>query len=365
MRDPLFTKRAMRQVYRLSGGMPRLINIVCDRALLGAYALEKRMVSARIVRRAGRETQGMIPWYRKLRPAWTAGIVFLAAVIAAAGFFFSSPGRSLLRRNEAARPVAEVKASALSVPSAATPAAPAADAGKASAILPMPQTPAPAPAAASPAEPIPSSLTFAEVLSDPVLRGGSISSFVNLYDRWGADVTMGPSDYGCRVGRAQGFECLFQAGSWSKLRRFDLPAILEVALPNGKSHRVTLIGLGDTTARLAIGNREYTFPFEEIDQLWDGSFILVWKPPFSLRRIAPGTRGEDVVWVRRALDSLEGKTPGLEAPDLYDDDLRKRVMSFQKERSLIQDGVVGSETLVRLALAVGEQKAPSISQNAP
>jgi general secretion pathway protein A len=365
MRDPLFTKRAMRQVYRLSGGMPRLINIVCDRALLGAYGLEKRMVSAGIVRRAGRETQGIIPWYRKLRPAWTAGIVLLAAVIAAAGFFFWSPGRSLLRPNAAANRAAEVKGSALSVPSASTPAAPPAETGKAAAILPVPQTPAPASAAVSPAEPGPGGITIAEVLSDPVLRGGNISSFVNLYDRWGAGINMGPSDYGCRVGRAQGFECLFQAGSWNKLRRFDLPAILEVALPNGKSHRVTLIGLGETRARLAIGNREYTFPLEEIDQVWAGSFILVWKPPFTLRRIAPGARGEDVVWVRRALDSLKGKTPDPEPPDLYDDDLRKRVMSFQKERSLIQDGVVGSETLVRLALAVGEEKAPSISQNAP
>ena len=37
-RDPLFTRRAMHCVYRLSGGMPRAINIICDRALLGAYA---------------------------------------------------------------------------------------------------------------------------------------------------------------------------------------------------------------------------------------------------------------------------------------------------------------------------------------
>jgi len=41
----------MRKVYRLSGGMPRLINIICDRALLGAYALDKQRVGAAIVRR--------------------------------------------------------------------------------------------------------------------------------------------------------------------------------------------------------------------------------------------------------------------------------------------------------------------------
>jgi general secretion pathway protein A len=368
-RDPLFTKRAMRQVYRLSGGMPRVINIICDRALLGAYALEKRVVSARIVRGAGRETQGIIPWYRKLRPAWTAGIILLAAAMAAAAFFFSPFNRSVFRRDAAAKPAVTAKTNALPAPSLPVPAAPPAETGKAASAAPVPETPAavtaPMPKITSPAKQVPAGPKFAEVLADPVLRGGAISSFVNLYDRWGAGISMGPSDYGCRVGRAQGFECLFQAGSWSKLRRFDLPAILEVALPDGKSHRVTLVGLGEKTARLAIGNREYTFPFEEINEVWDGSFIIVWKPPFTLRRVAPGAQGEDVVWVRRALDKIEGKDPDPAPSDVYDDSLRQRVMGFQRERSLIEDGVVGSETLVRLALAVGQQKAPSISQYAP
>ena len=49
---PLFTAWALRRVYRYSGGVPRLVNVICDRSLLGAYAWNKSRVSGAIVRRA-------------------------------------------------------------------------------------------------------------------------------------------------------------------------------------------------------------------------------------------------------------------------------------------------------------------------
>jgi len=67
-RDPLFTTPAMRLVYRLSGGVPRVINIICDRALLGAYALDKQRVSAAIVRQASIETRGILSWRSRFHP---------------------------------------------------------------------------------------------------------------------------------------------------------------------------------------------------------------------------------------------------------------------------------------------------------
>ena len=58
--DTLFTPTAMRRVYRLSRGVPRLVNVICDRALLGAFAHEKDRVTAATVRRAGREVLGRV-----------------------------------------------------------------------------------------------------------------------------------------------------------------------------------------------------------------------------------------------------------------------------------------------------------------
>jgi hypothetical protein len=80
----------------------------------------------------------------------------------------------------------------------------------------------------------------------------------------------------------------------------------------------------------------YSYRLSEIAEVWDGSIILIWKPPFAARQLSPGMRGEEVRWVCQALDKLDGKAPSLTASDLYDEDLQRRVMKFQRERSLTE-----------------------------
>uniref|UniRef100_UPI0035935B4E ExeA family protein n=1 Tax=Thiocapsa sp. TaxID=2024551 RepID=UPI0035935B4E len=55
---PLFTAAAIRRIYRCSGGVPRVVNILCDRALLGACVTRSSQVTPAIVKRAAREVQG-------------------------------------------------------------------------------------------------------------------------------------------------------------------------------------------------------------------------------------------------------------------------------------------------------------------
>ncbi len=376
---PLFTTRAMRQVYRLSRGVPRLINVICDRALLGAYALDRRSVGAAIVCRASREARGAVLRHWRLRLAGTFAIAVLAI---AAAVFFTSANLPFRRRNAAA--VSAIGSVARSPADKSEPTRPAA-AGKPAAsdgsdLGPVDgdigagesaSGPVKAPNATVIAGQQPRNLAsppqagprLADLLVDSSPGGGNASSFANLFARWGIKAPMRQSDLGCQVVRAQGFECLFQAGSWRKLRRYDLPAILEIVLPTGQRRRVTLVGLGDETATLAIGNREHKFPLSEIDRVWDGSFILLWKPPITPRLLSVGSRGEDVKWVRQAFDRLDEKTPSSTASDIYDESLRGRVLAFQRDQSLIPDGSVGAETLVRLALTLEGPNAPSISRH--
>jgi general secretion pathway protein A len=78
----LFDRRAKKEVFRLTQGVPRLINVICDRALLGAYGSESRRVSRRMVQRAAAEIAGRSwsrPWLRWFVPlATAAGIALLA-----------------------------------------------------------------------------------------------------------------------------------------------------------------------------------------------------------------------------------------------------------------------------------------------
>jgi general secretion pathway protein A len=354
-RDPLFTRWAMHCVFRLSGGMPRIINIICDRALLGAYALDKRKIGAAVIRRASRETRGRISGYSRLRLERTTGILMLAflIVLIAAGAILLSPVRNAFFRHSVS---AVSKVSSTPDKQGATSSTATGVLARGIAIAPEPSSPLPQDGIAI-AQP-----RLIDILADSASNSGSASSFAILYALWGIRTPIDPSVPGCKAGETHGLECLFQAGNWPKLRRFDLPALLEVILPNGTRCRMTLVQLGNETATLAIGSRQFTVTLAEIDQVWDGSFIILWKPPFALRKLSRGDRGEEVLWIRGTLDRLEGKDPDDTASDLFDENLRQRIVAFQRKRSLIPDGYVGSETLVRLALALEGPNAPSISR---
>jgi murein L,D-transpeptidase YcbB/YkuD len=73
-------------------------------------------------------------------------------------------------------------------------------------------------------------------------------------------------------------------------------------------------------------------------------------------------RGEDVEWLWRRLDLIDGRGAERVRRDAFDEELKRRVIAFQRSWSLDADGVVGQETLAHLALAVREPESPSLSR---
>ncbi|GBE14906.1 putative peptidoglycan binding domain protein [bacterium BMS3Abin14] len=79
-----FTPKARKALNRLSGGYPRTINLIADRALLGAFSRNTARVNSSMVVKAGREVAG-----RKtvsVRGRQTAAVVVAAAAIAMVSF---------------------------------------------------------------------------------------------------------------------------------------------------------------------------------------------------------------------------------------------------------------------------------------
>jgi len=122
--DALFSPAAMRRVHRLSGGIPRLINVICDRALLGAYAHDLHRVDAARVQRASREVRGEIPRsWRLRRLAWGFGLGMLGLALIGAAILVT-PGQLSLPWRPAApqsvspdgRPAAVVPGPGASLP---------------------------------------------------------------------------------------------------------------------------------------------------------------------------------------------------------------------------------------------------------
>jgi general secretion pathway protein A len=335
-RQAIFTKQAVRAAHRLSRGIPRLLNTICDRALLGAYATGQTRVKEAIVRRAAKEVLGTRrgrPW---LAAAATAVLLVAAgstiALIATGGL--RSLGAWPLTRAEKSPPSAELSAAAATAEERRV------------------------------AEP-----TLESILDDPEVNADRASAFVNLYAVWGFDARSAKldtksanADRGCELGRAAGLRCLTRTGTWTVLRRLNLPAILELATPDGRKHHVVLAGLDGERVTLEIGSRRVTLPSIDVERFWDGPFVMIWRSPVTgPLPLQPGMGGHDVAWLRQRLGALDGQPMVARANQIYDDELKRKVAVFQQVEALVPDGIAGEETLVRLVATAPGANGPSLN----
>lgn len=183
-------------------------------------------------------------------------------------------------------------------------------------------------------------IPFAQVLSDS--RLSLQEAFRTLFALWGqSGADASPS---CEGARKLGLHCLLENGTWDKMRRFDLPVVLEFVRENGENRYAGLVNVDEETATLSIAGEKQRFLLAQVLQFWQGNYVLLWRPPDAAQTtLKPGFRGKGVQWLREQL----GDT-GSEDPSYFDQDLKARVLQFQRERGLKSDGIVGPRTMIHL-----------------
>jgi len=338
----IFTPAALREVHRLSSGIPRVINVCCDRALLGAYTQEQRTLGPALVRRAAGEVYGRRFAPRWLR--WTAGALLLAGAAAAAfaGFGYWQRQFSELR--------AAVKAASGAVHS--RPASNAHPAATAPAARDLPSAPSPPP------------VSINALLAANEADTGDVAAFRRLLSLWGTAMVNDRDP--CGQAERAGLACLEQRGAWAEVRALNRPAILTLTDDKGQRHRVVLSGLDDQFATLDLGEHSVRVPLDELSRDWFGEFTVVWKPKTThTRPLTVGMRGDEVRWLRRSLNALYGAASDPERGDIYDQELATAVQNFQREHRLNVDGIAGLQTQVVLDTALAEPGSPLLMHDAP
>jgi general secretion pathway protein A len=338
--EEIFTPGALDEAHRISGGIPRVINVTCDRALLGAYTQETRKITAALMRQAAGEVYG-----RQIVPNWTRWIV-AAVCVAALGFcgflawnLWLKPGGIL---SSSHKPLSHVGAA----PSAAT--------APASAVA-LSAVPAPKPAAA-PTPPL------NQLLSENSGNTNDTAAFRRLLALWGT--AMAEDKDPCGQAAKSGLSCLDQKGSWAQVRALNRPAILTLMDDHGERHRVVLSSLDDKFATLNLGEHNDKVSIEELSRDWFGDFTVIWKPKtVRTRQLSVGMQGDEVRWLRRSLNALRGGASDPEHADVYDEQLAIQVQNFQREHRLNVDGVAGLQTQVVLDTALAEPGSPLLLAN--
>jgi general secretion pathway protein A len=318
-----FDRRALQRVHQLSRGVPRRVNLLCDRALLGAFASGQATADRRTVDKAAAEVFGSAP---RDRSPWPRAAAVLALGLAAGAALYASASRWFA---EPAPPAAVAARAAAPVAAAVAPAsAPPANEAKPTAVIPV----VAAPAAAAPA-----------------LLTNADEGWRELAKAWQVDVPAQGDP--CVAVQKQGLQCFTRTLSLPVIRELGRPGILTLDANTGAPRYALLTALTHDTATLRAGGSEQTVTLTALGARWQGAFATLWKTPPGYS----GRGGSDAAtldWMAAGL----AKASGASAPTPHhglDNALRAELKSFQTARGLAADGQPGPMTFMQLNRAAG------------
>ena len=353
---PLFTRGALKQVWKHSGGVPRLVNVICDRALLGAYASEAVEVNARIVDVAVREVLG-----RPSRRGWQFDMRYGAAAalggMAVAAVLSMTPATQWLSTH-----VLNVSPLNTTV----TEAAPL------SGISPDQDNDEQVNAAAKtePKAPLSGITRVSTVEQWRSLIGQPEASdmdaaFRSIFEAWGVSYDQLVGADSCEKAISARLQCHWDRGSLEQFLTFDHPGLTWITDAAGTRHYATLRGLKSGAVMSQVAGKLVEVELETLRQAWEGHYGILWQPPaLDTKLLRPGARGDVVVWMRRTLDREQGIVPLASSAEQYDSALVERVKAFQRQRQLTPDGLVGEQTFIHLNVLGGAPQVPLLSSYA-
>jgi general secretion pathway protein A len=286
-----FKRDGLKALYAESGGVPRLINIIADRALMAGYAHELETIDARTVHEAAREVAGD-EWDEG--SGWLRGV--LAGLVMAVVLF---GGIGLIWTMQRA-PVSEVTSS--------NPAwMVALEQGELAGAV-------------------------AELATHwPTLEGAAI-------ERACTDALNEASDAGAA--------CLLKRGSWRFIESLGLPVILR--LDDQGSAFVVVIGIDGDRVLLSHRGQEFNAPLIQLDRRWLGEFFVAWPDDGAI--LQSGDQGVAVAEMKSLAAAVPEPGWSGTIDENFDGAFAQWVEDFQRFHGLRSDGMIGPET--RLYLGV-------------
>ena len=343
LRGPLpLDNAALSAIHVCTGGVPRRINLLADRALLGAYAQQRRQVNRGMVQRAAQEVfdragpRGGRGGLRS-RGAGLAAVVAVVGAAALAAWWWTQRAPAEPQVASAAVAAASAPAAAQAVPAVASAVAAAA------AVAPPGAFATPAPAAPEP-PPSPEETLAALLASAHGIEG---TAWRELALRW--NVSIGDGD-ACRAAAQASLAC-FQSvnGGLTLLRQLRRPAVLPLRKGNGPRVHAVLVALGDRQATLQVGAQRFDLPLATLAQAWRGDFFTFWRMPAGWRTAAGSDpSAASRAWLQQQIAQL---MPGQQGRAWSE-----QVAAFQALNGLLVDGQAGPLTLMQLNRGAGVEE---------
>jgi general secretion pathway protein A len=379
-----FAAAAYRSIYQYSKGIPRLINIVCDRALLNAFVRNQQIISEKIAITAIRElgVSGDIK-RRRLQKWKKTGLFFfllctgiIMIMVFHSEFFDDHAKLSSLKGNgvDNSRSNHLSRSEHLKTSPSHRPA-PDTNSAKVSAKAPV-KTPDKAPAK-TPA------LNKPKIVRKPVHDLGVLLKKLNRFysrnaalkvamDLWGSE-----SEIGQQLNAISDDQAFFQLasekngllirrieGSFNAVKKLNLPAILAFHLPENLPPVYLMFnGIDDGKITLRGGKKDISIELEpsDLELYWSGVAYIPWKNFLSLKGTIPLNSPKDSIITLKMLLRDIGFNR-VEINPFYDDNTRHAVKYIQGKYGIHTDGVVGSTTKIALYNEKNFKGIPHISK---
>lgn len=337
----VFSRIAARRIYRFSKGIPRLVNMVCDRALLVAYTRNRRTVSGQMAASAIRELSGPQETPRK----FPARLLALSAVFFALsliflhsnGYFFEKPG--ILAKKPEARPVkadAEIKQSVAEM----------AGTGSAPSLVSAPEFQWNKDGG------------FENIIQGSPAAFSKTASFEKLMSAWGRehlvlpepDASLDDSEFFSRAARPYGLTLSPVDGDLERIVRLNLPAILKfIPFSGGAPFYMTAIqATPDAMVFSGTPDRPgVAVPYDQVMARWTGQGFVFWKNFYKYQGVVPHSApGEAVITLKLHLRDIGYPHIGISAE--YDLATRMAIMTIQARHGIPVDGLAGPLTQIVL-----------------
>lgn len=349
----VFPKKVVRGIHRVTRGIPRVINVLCDRILLGAYGRNKTRADMGMLKQAAAEVLGeQAPASSNLRGWWVVVALVLAASVAVAGWYYladNAPGRSAEvaaapgAAPEGAARVSEASAAQARAtePATAELRAPA-DASSAGVVAPVP------------AQSAPSSQTLDSALLAPSLAMNQL---------WSLHAVATAPAKPCPRAAFLGVACVAaQAQTWNEVALYRRPMVLEIITPERFAAEVLLLEIEGSNAWVYTPQGEMAVPLARLAPLWTGNYQFLWRPPAGFSQpLTLGDAGPAVTEVAQLFARLDGQAEPL-TDSAFNAPLQQRVRLFQRANGLSSDGVVGLRTLLQLNEQLGMDVTPALAR---
>lgn len=333
-----FSDAMIKKIHQFSGGIPRLINVISERLLLGAYAqnhhhIDKQIFAAAVKEVAGTATQEE----EKLattRTSWHAlFVVVLIGVMAAVW---------LLVPDEASLPVAPAQAatSTASVHSSVADIKTVSEQQALSGSLKELRSQPP-------------KLVVPRVVA--MATRDFIAAQLSLFAYVG--ITAADATNPCLLVKASNYVCeKIHINSWDELNEINRPGLITLATPDKKWVYALLIGLSENHALLLDNGEEKVVLWRELASVWNGDLLYVWSRPQAFENdLSMGDKSDLVTWVAEQFADLDQQSAPL-TRQFFTERLQKRIELFQSTQNILPNGVINAQTLRRLNEVLGVDK---------